>query len=113
VISTHTISLQETTDPKGLAAAQQASFRSNFAAVLVKGRHNYLSLRRLKLASGRATSLFPSRRGIRGITGPGGLVRARRMTDLWADLEHRPLGNVWDEGRKRHRQLPGAAMSNV
>ena len=57
VISTHTISLQEQLISKDLPFLSQVIPRP-FSAVLVKGRHNYLSLRRLANARSRAASLL-------------------------------------------------------
>src|SRR6185312_3236498 len=57
IISTHTISLQEQLMQKDLPLLNSV-IPLEFSAVLVKGRGNYLSLRRMKLASSRATSLF-------------------------------------------------------
>jgi len=58
VISTHTIALQEQLIEKDIPLLQ-AVVPDEFAAVLVKGRGNYLSRRRLKRAAERAGSLFP------------------------------------------------------
>ncbi len=60
VIATNTISLQEQLMDKDLPLLQ-AALPEEFTAVLVKGRGNYLSLRRLKLASERQKTLFPDR----------------------------------------------------
>ena len=57
VISTHTISLQEQLMTKDLPLLNSVIPRE-FSAVLVKGRSNYLSLRRRDLATGRAQNLF-------------------------------------------------------
>ena len=57
VISTHTISLQEQLMEKDLPLLG-AVMPIEFTAVLVKGRSNYLSLRRMKNAVDRAGSLF-------------------------------------------------------
>jgi len=58
VISTHTIALQEQLIEKDIPLLQ-AVVPDEFAAVLVKGRGNYLSKRRLKRAAERVQSLFP------------------------------------------------------
>ena len=58
VVSTHTISLQEQLLLKDIPFLQKI-FPDTFHAVLVKGRGNYLSVRRLQLAGKRARSLFP------------------------------------------------------
>lgn len=57
VICTHTISLQEQLIEKDIPLLR-AVFPEEFSAVLVKGRGNYVSLRRLKLASERQDRLF-------------------------------------------------------
>src|SRR5437763_1638658 len=56
VVSTHTISLQEQLIHKDIPFLQQVM--PEFRAVLVKGRSNYLSLRRLGVATQRAGSLL-------------------------------------------------------
>lgn len=58
VVVTHTISLQEQLIEKDIPLLN-AVIPEEFSAVLVKGRNNYVSLRRLHLASGRAERLFP------------------------------------------------------
>ncbi len=57
VISTHTIALQEQIVQKDIPLLQ-AIIPEEFTAVLVKGRGNYISLRRLEQASGRQKELF-------------------------------------------------------
>ncbi len=57
VISTHTIALQEQIVQKDIPFLG-AVWPDEFTAVLVKGRQNYLCVRRLKQASERQTSLF-------------------------------------------------------
>ncbi len=57
VISTHTISLQEQLIEKDIPLLS-AVLGQEFSAVLVKGRSNYVSLRRLKMASSRQDHLF-------------------------------------------------------
>jgi ATP-dependent DNA helicase DinG len=57
VVATHTISLQEQLLEKDVPLLN-AVIPEEFSAVLVKGRGNYLSLRRLKLASEREARLF-------------------------------------------------------
>ena len=59
VVSTHTIALQEQLIHKDVPFLQ-AAIGLTFKAELVKGRQNYLSLRRLKGASGRQKALFAS-----------------------------------------------------
>ena len=57
VVATNTISLQEQLLEKDVPLLN-AVIPEEFSAVLVKGRGNYLSLRRLKLASEREGRLF-------------------------------------------------------
>lgn len=57
VIATHTINLQEQLIDKDIPLLN-AVIPEEFSAVLVKGRGNYVSLRRLKLASERQDRLF-------------------------------------------------------
>ncbi len=57
VIATNTINLQEQLIEKDIPLLR-AVVPNEFSAVLVKGRNNYLSLRRLKLASSRQDRLF-------------------------------------------------------
>src|SRR5262245_57439105 len=95
VISTHTISLQEQLIGNDLPLLN-AVIPREFSAVLVKGRRNYLSLRRLESALARSQSLFnddqqfTQLRNIRKwskTTGDGSL----------SGLSFQPLGQVWDE----------------
>lgn len=58
VIATNTISLQEQLIEKDIPLLR-AALPDEFTAVLVKGRGNYVSLRRLQLASARQNTLFP------------------------------------------------------
>lgn len=57
VVSTHTIALQEQLIHKDIPLLQ-AVIPDEFSASLVKGRNNYVSLRRLKNASKRQNELF-------------------------------------------------------
>lgn len=57
IVSTHTISLQEQLIEKDIPLLQ-AVLGQEFSAVLVKGRNNYVSLRRLQQASTRQDQLF-------------------------------------------------------
>ncbi len=61
VVSTYTISLQEQLVEKDLPLLKEAT-GEDFVAVLVKGRANYLCLRRLERACHRAATLFERRR---------------------------------------------------
>ncbi|MCG3179755.1 MAG: putative ATP-dependent helicase DinG [Phycisphaerae bacterium] len=57
VVSTYTISLQEQLIGKDIPFLREV-WPAPFKAVLVKGRRNYLGIRRLKLATERMTGLF-------------------------------------------------------
>ncbi|MHB8970278.1 MAG: ATP-dependent DNA helicase [Pirellulaceae bacterium] len=95
VISTHTISLQEQLITKDLPLLR-AVIPCEFTAVLVKGRGNYVSLRRLELARQRAGNLFSNDQELQEV---------HRLAQ-WAgdsfdgsrsDLSFRPSSTVWDE----------------
>jgi len=93
VIATNTISLQEQLIEKDIPLLQ-AALPDEFSAVLVKGRGNYLSLRRLRLASERQATLFPDHDQVRALntimewayeTDDGTLstLPALPRTDIW------------------------------
>ncbi len=94
VISTHTISLQEQLMNKDLPLLNSVIPRE-FTSVLVKGRGNYLSLRRFELARKRATAMFND-------TEFAQLEQLRQWTKETTDgslssLPFRPSGSLWDE----------------
>ena len=95
VISTHTISLQEQLIGRDIPFLN-AVLPVEFSAVLVKGRGNYVSLRRVKGAVERASSTFINEQQLQQL---GGIVKwAQTTTDgSRATLEFRPLPEVWDE----------------
>jgi len=97
VISTHTIALQEQLIEKDIPFLQSV-FPQEFSAVLVKGRSNYVGLRRLARTSGKQKQLFS--------TG-GELDELFRIED-WAyktedgslsDMTTQPSLSVWDRVR--------------
>jgi ATP-dependent DNA helicase DinG len=105
VISTHTISLQEQLMQKDLPLLRSV-MPVEFSAVLVKGRRNYLSIRRLHNALSRAAHLFTDEEEfdqLRRIeawskeTGDGSL----------SDLDFSPLPAVWDEVASDHGNCMG------
>ncbi|MFM8414092.1 MAG: ATP-dependent DNA helicase [Planctomycetota bacterium] len=107
VISTHTIALQEQLIDKDIPLVAAVMPRE-FAAVLVKGRGNYLSLRRLRLALERAGSLF-TEDGERAE-----LVElaswARQTADgTLSDLPALPSDSVWDEVKSDSGNCMGRA----
>lgn len=104
VVSTHTIALQEQLINKDIPFLNSI-LPVEFSAVLVKGRSNYISLRRMQGAWEKARSLFEDEpldqlRRIRTWaqqTGDGSL----------ADLDFRPLSDVWDEVQSEHGNCLG------
>ena len=97
VVSTHTISLQEQLIQKDLPLLKKAIPRE-FAAVLVKGRSNYVSLRRLGAATERAASLFHDQAEFDSLRQLNQWSKLSSDGSL-ADLPYRPLPAVWDEAR--------------
>ena len=95
VVSTHTISLQEQLLSKDLPLLNSV-IPLEFSAVLVKGRGNYLSLRRMNNAVERAKSLFHSDEEFQQLRS---LVAWSQKTNdgSLADLDYEPYGTVWDE----------------
>jgi ATP-dependent DNA helicase DinG len=94
VVSTHTISLQEQLVRKDIPFLQSV-LPQEFTATLVKGRSNYISLRRLHGAQQRAAAL---------ISEPGGLAQLQQV-GRWSrttrdgsrsDLSFQPSPSVWD-----------------
>ncbi|MAG93836.1 MAG: helicase, partial [Planctomycetaceae bacterium] len=105
VISTNTISLQEQLFSKDIPFLN-AVLPVEFSSVLVKGRSNYLSLRRLKGSLDRAQNLFAESEE---------LDQLQQIT-AWANqtgdgsrssLGFRPLPQVWDEVQSEHGNCLG------
>jgi ATP-dependent DNA helicase DinG len=94
VISTHTISLQEQLIHKDIPFLQSVMPRP-FNAVLVKGRSNYLSLRRLHVAQQRARSLLSEEAQAEQLLRIGKWSR-RTLDGSRSDLDFQPLPTVWD-----------------
>ena len=95
VISTHTISLQEQLLAKDLPLLNSVIPRE-FTSVLVKGRRNYISLRRLKNAQQRAMSLLHTNDEHEQLKQIGRWSRQTTDGSL-SDLPFSPLPMVWDE----------------
>jgi ATP-dependent DNA helicase DinG len=94
VISTHTIALQEQLLSKDIPFLRSV-MEEEFTAVLVKGRSNYLSLRRLDVASQRSKSLFQSLDESDQLSTIK--IWSSKTTDgSRSDLSFRPLPAVWD-----------------
>lgn len=94
VISTHTISLQEQLIQKDLPLLNSVIPRE-FISILVKGRGNYLSLRRFNLANSRATLLLDD-------VEQEQLRRLKQWIQTTPDgslstLPFRPSPSLWDE----------------
>jgi len=105
VVSTYTISLQEQLIEKDLPFLKEAT-GEDFVAVLVKGRSNYVCLRRLARACNRAANLFESR----------ALGRELERIAEWAmttgdgslsDLSPAPDRRVWDRVCAEHGNCRG------
>jgi ATP-dependent DNA helicase DinG len=95
VISTHTISLQEQLMAKDLPLLR-AVMPIEFTSVLVKGRGNYLSLRRMNSAVERARSLFYDESEIEQLRDVVAWSKTTKDGSL-SDMSFRPLPQVWDE----------------
>ncbi|MBM3996708.1 MAG: DEAD/DEAH box helicase [Planctomycetes bacterium] len=94
VISTHTISLQEQLIRKDIPFLQSV-MPEPFTALLVKGRGNYVSKRRLKVAHERGLSLLTERGALEQLDT---LLEWSQVTHdgSRSDLEFRPLAPVWE-----------------
>ncbi|MEO9591673.1 ATP-dependent DNA helicase [Rhodopirellula bahusiensis] len=97
LISTHTISLQEQLIGKDIPLLNSVIPRE-FSAVLVKGRNNYLSLRRMGRAVEKSVSLMANDFQMQQ------LREIRKWSDNTPDgslstLPIKPDGQVWDEVR--------------
>jgi len=95
VISTHTISLQEQLINKDLPFLNSVIPRE-FTGVLVKGRSNYLSKRRLKSATDRSFSLFNQDSEIEQLRDVGRWSNETNDGSR-SDLSFKPLPSLWDE----------------
>ncbi len=94
VVSTHTISLQEQLLRKDLPFLQ-AVMPVPFRAALVKGRGNYLSLRRYRVARQRHGLLLAEDTAIDQLRRIGLWARQTRDGSR-SDLAFQPLAPVWD-----------------
>jgi ATP-dependent DNA helicase DinG len=105
VISTHTIALQEQLLNKDIPLLREA-LGVDFKAELVKGRQNYLGLRRLKLASQRQAAIFSEPR----------LLKVLHAIEDWAyqtedgsltDFSDQPAIEVWEKVRSDRNNCQG------
>ncbi len=112
VVSTHTISLQEQLIRKDIPFLKDV-MPCDFTAVLVKGRSNYISLRRLRGAQQRMGLLLAEQSAASQLQRIG---RWSRQTNdgSKSDLDFQPLPSVWDlvesdSGNCLGRQCPDYA----
>ncbi len=95
VISTHTIALQEQLYNKDIPFLS-GILPFEFSSVLMKGRGNYLCLRRLRAAASRTKSLFSTDEESDHLDRV--IEWSRRTTDgSLSDLNPQPPANVWTE----------------
>jgi ATP-dependent DNA helicase DinG len=105
VISTHTISLQEQLTGRDIPFLNSV-MPVEFSAVLVKGRGNYISLRRLKGALERAHATLTTAEQIDQLKEIAAWSKV--TTDgSRATLDFKPLGEVWDEVQSDHGNCLG------
>ena len=109
VISTHTISLQEQLIQKDLPLLRSV-MPVEFSAVLVKGRRNYVSLRRLDNALARAASLFSEDEEFDELRQIAAWAKHSGDGSL-SDLDFRPHPAVWDEVASDHGNCMGRVVS--
>jgi ATP-dependent DNA helicase DinG len=95
IVSTHTISLQEQLLGKDIPFLRSV-IPLEFSAVLVKGRRNYLSLRRLHAATARARSMFALDEELKELRRIAAWAKKTSDGSL-ADLDYGPRPAVWDE----------------
>ncbi|RMG37158.1 MAG: helicase [Planctomycetota bacterium] len=95
IVSTHTINLQEQLIGRDIPFLN-AVLPLEFSAVLVKGRANYLSRRRLNNALARSASLFGDDRDHLELQQIAAWA-ARTSDGSRSDLDFRPRASVWDE----------------
>jgi ATP-dependent DNA helicase DinG len=105
IISTNTISLQEQLINRDIPFLNSV-LPVEFSAVLAKGRSNYISLRRLKGALGRAESTLAGPDDVRQIRDVG--QWAKNTSDgSRSDLSFRPSYEVWEEVQSDHGNCLG------
>lgn len=107
VISTHTIALQEQLVDKDIPLVAAVMPRE-FSAVLVKGRGNYLSQRRLRLALERSGSLFEDDAARNELLSIASWAKHTGDGTL-SDLPTLPSDTVWDEVKSDSGNCMGRA----
>lgn len=107
VVSTHTISLQEQLLQKDIPFLRSV-IPVEFTAVLVKGRYNYISTRRLETALRRAGSVLSTAEEFEQLATIEQWAKKTSDGSL-SDLKFRPLPQVWDEVASDHGNCMGRA----
>ena len=105
VVSTHTINLQEQLLNRDLPFLR-AVMPQEFTAVLVKGRSNYISLRRLDVARARGGATFTKPEDFDQLAEVV-MWSARTEDGSRSDLDFRPSGAVWDAVASEHGNCLG------
>lgn len=105
LVSTYTIALQEQLIHKDIPFLQKV-LPVDIAAVLVKGRNNYLSLRRLTQASQKQQNLFPNRKALGELHRIEDWAYATAEGSL-SDLTPQPDFAVWSRVRSEHGNCMG------
>lgn len=105
VVATHTIALQEQLVEKDIPALK-AVVDGRFNAVLVKGRNNYLGLRRLTQTSRRQQAVFSSERQLRQLHRIEDWAYETRDGSL-SDLDFQPSSEVWQRIRSESNNCMG------
>ncbi len=105
IISTHTINLQEQIVFKDLPFLN-AIIPEEFSFVLVKGRSNYVSLRRMKGAIDKSASLFSVSEEMRELEQIASWTRSTKDGSM-SDLEFSPKREIWDEIKSEHGNCLG------
>ena len=105
VVSTHTISLQEQLLEKDIPLLQ-AVMPEEFTAVLVKGRGNYVSLRRMGAAAARGPATLGSQAEVDQLAEI--MFWSGQTSDgTRSDLDFRPSPAVWDAVASEHGNCLG------
>src|SRR5437016_1833763 len=94
IVSTHTISLQEQLINKDIPFLRSV-MPDEFTAILAKGRSNYLSLRRLRVAQQRSSLLMADLQSARQLSQIGKWSRQTQDGSKSA-LDFAPRPDVWD-----------------
>ncbi len=105
VVSTHTIALQEQLVDKDVPLLAEA-LGVPFACELVKGRQNYLSIRRLVSATSRQRSLFPDASKLAALEAIAQWAYETKDGSI-SDLPRRPPLDVWEKVRSEHGNCLG------